>query len=287
MIDKWTRSFYYRAIRRRAETGARCGSRAMAADLHFIWLGEHFPWVHWLALASASRNAAVDRLIVYHTDTVTSEWWPLALDLPRVEARRLDAEGAIEAIGSTGGSLIDLFRLLRQAPARSNVLRAALLYVHGGIYLDFDTVTIGSVAPLLDGVGVFCGTERLAFPAGPDPSWTAQRSAAAWVRTVTRDLMRRAPRGWLLFRHLEALYPTAVNNAVLGCQARHPLLAGLLQHMVSLPAGTRQNRYALGTHSLQQVVRAYQGTDLVVHPPEVFYPLGPEISEHWFRRTRA
>ena len=45
-------------------------------------------------------------------------------------------------------------------------------------------------------------------------------------------------------------------------------------------------RYALGTHLLQEVVAAHAGdAALVVHPPPVFFPLSPEISEHWFRKT--
>ena len=40
----------------------------------------------------------------------------------------------------------------------------------------------------------------------------------------------------------------------------------------------------LGVHLLQRVVADFTGeAELHVEPPEVFYPLGPEISEHWFR----
>jgi len=55
--------------------------------------------------------------------------------------------------------------------------------------------------------------------------------------------------------------------------------------MLAMPAARRTVRFALGTHLLQDRVRAYAGADLRLEPPEVFYPLPPEISEHWFRRT--
>jgi hypothetical protein len=46
-------------------------------------------------------------------------------------------------------------------------------------------------------------------------------------------------------------------------------------------------RYALGVHLLQRAVAEWSGPDAHVEPPEVFYPLGPEISEHWFRERRV
>jgi hypothetical protein len=56
--------------------------------------------------------------------------------------------------------------------------------------------------------------------------------------------------------------------------------------MARVPAERRMVRFALGTHLLQEQVAEYRGGDLVVQPPAVFYPLAPEISEHWFRPTR-
>ncbi len=259
----------------------------MTVEAHFIWLGHHFPWVHWLALASASERGEVKRVLVHHTDSISSEWWPAAKDLPRVETHRLEPEALLESVGDHAGELIDLFRLLRRPAARSNVLRTALLYTRGGIYLDFDTVTMGPLAPLLDEAGVFCGAERLAFPFDPGRNRDIRRMASAWARTGARDLMRRLPNGWRWFRRVENLYPVAVNNAVMGCHAEHPLIRELLTRMATTTARQRLSRYGLGTHLLQQTVKEYDADDLVIHPPQVFYPLGPEISEHWFRRSHA
>jgi hypothetical protein len=41
--------------------------------------------------------------------------------------------------------------------------------------------------------------------------------------------------------------------------------------------------YALGPDLLQSLIDSDRWSDLIVHDPEVFYPLPPEISEHWFR----
>ncbi|HVZ35433.1 MAG TPA: hypothetical protein VG963_23560, partial [Polyangiaceae bacterium] len=79
-------------------------------------------------------------------------------------------------------------------------------------------------------------------------------------------------------------YPRAVNGAVLGACAGHPLLAQLLNQTAEVPEAEWPLAHRLGTHVLQRAVAAYEGVDLMILPPEVFYPLGPEVSRHYFRR---
>jgi hypothetical protein len=69
----------------------------------------------------------------------------------------------------------------------------------------------------------------------------------------------------------------------MGMEPGHALARDLIDGMIATPAEGRHLRYALGTHLLQEVVGAPARADVVVHPPAVFYPLGPEISAHWFR----
>jgi hypothetical protein len=106
-----------------------------------------------------------------------------------------------------------------------------------------------------------------------------------FIRRLIRSALRELPQGWRAFRWVERFYPTAVNNAVLGSEPGHPFLADLVARMVALPRERRPIRYALGTHLLQQAVAGYQGSDLRIMEPHTFYPLGPEISIHWFRHT--
>ncbi|HEY3493404.1 MAG TPA: hypothetical protein VGK73_01910, partial [Polyangiaceae bacterium] len=82
---------------------------------------------------------------------------------------------------------------------------------------------------------------------------------------------------------VEQHYPSAPNNAVLGAERAHPFLAELLARMSALPKAERSVRYALGTHLLQTAVREWSRPGLTVLPPAAFFPLGPEISEHYFR----
>lgn len=248
---------------------------------HFIWLGPSLAWVHRLALLSAARRGGFERVVLHHDGALGGERAPEELVAePGVELSALDALGLMESAG--GGPLVECYRALEAPAARANLLRMALLARDGGVYLDTDTVTLASFGALAADAGVFCGEERLVFPAGESSALSRLRPSAL-ARMAARDVLRRLPNGYRGFRQVAHLYPKAVNNAVLGAEAGHPLVAELLARARRMPASRRSVRYALGTHLLQQVVADYAGKDLRVLPPEVFFPFGPEISEHWFR----
>lgn len=255
---------------------------------HFIWLGKQLPWVYLLALRSAARRAELTGgLVLHHTDDLSAA--PVWDELQRVrglELRRVEPSAVLE-VGSGGLAprLVDLYRQLDAPASRANMLRAGILAAEGGVYLDFDTVTVKSLRPLL-GSGVFCGAERIVFPAAVRRSRRPDVLLGALARTTARDLLRRAPGGWAAFRSIAEMYPAAVNNAVIGAQPGHALIIELLQRMADMPAEQRLRRFALGTHLLQDVTGSYSGKDLRICAPDVFFPLGPEISEHWFRRVR-
>jgi len=252
---------------------------------HFIWLGSGLLWVHRLALLSAAKRGGFERVILHHDDGLTADGAGELARTPGIELRALDTFGLLEAAG--GGALVGCYRALEAPAARVNLLRMAVLASEGGVYLDADTVTLRSFDELTSPGGVFCGEERLVFP-GTRSSALARLRPSALARVAVRDVFRRLPGGYRGFRHFERFYPTAVNNAVLGAEAGHPLVRELLARAARLPAERRTVRYALGTHLLQEVVADYSGADLRVLEPEAFFPLGPEISEHWFReRSRV
>jgi hypothetical protein len=235
-----------------------------------------------LAVASAARSGGFERVTVHHTDALDgAPAFRDAVGLERVRAERLMPEALLEVAGA--GALVDTYRALESPASRSNLLRIALLRERGGVYLDTDTITVRSFDTLTARGGAFVGEERLVFPGKAGGRVTARLRPAALLRTAARDVMRRLPDGHRHFRRVADLYPKAANNAVIGAEARHPLLAELLELAARLPPSKRRVRYALGTHLLQQAVAGYRGADLAVLPPPVFFPLGPEISEHWFR----
>ena len=257
------------------------------AQAHFIWFGRAFPWVNVLAIRSAWDRGGFDRVVLHHADDLSeTPWWGALTSLAGFEARRLDPEALLRSTGEHGEALAALYRRLTAPAARANMARAAILWHQGGVYLDLDTVTVDTLAPLRAGAQVFCGAERIVFPEWVTTSRDPRVWASAGLRTTARDLLRRVPGGWRGFRRVEWRYPMAVNNAVVGAEPGHPFVADLLGRMVRLPAERQLVRFALGTHLLEQAVRDTREPGLVVHLPGVFYPLGPEISEHWFRPTR-
>jgi hypothetical protein len=250
---------------------------------HFVWLGREFPWVYGLALRSAAVRGGFERVFLHCTDDVSgTEGVGLARTDERVELRRLDPRAALGSVSSRGEELVELYSRLQAPAAKSNMLRLAILAAEGGVYLDTDTITVGSFSPLLD-AGAFCGLERIALPAATRRARSVRPWIKAVARLLVRDLLRRAPGGWRGFNWIAHRYPAAANNAVIGSIPGHPLVVGMLEQMVDLPQDRQVARFALGTGLLQDAVAAYTADDVVLHAPERFYPLPPEISEHWFR----
>ncbi len=248
---------------------------------HFIWLGSELPFVHQLALWSAREHGGFERVILHHEPGLvgTQAYRSFARD-PRFELRVI-SHAPLQACPESE-RLIELFESLKAPAARANVLRIALLFSEGGVYLDTDTITIRPFAALGASHPFYCGAEHIVYPAHVRYSKHPLERGAAHTRALLRMILTAIPGGHRAFHLVRDLYPTAVNNAVIGAAAGHPSLKAMLENMVSMDKKAREVRYALGTHMIQRVVR-----DDVhaahVYDPSYFYPLGPEISAHWFR----
>ncbi len=255
------------------------------AVAHFIWYGRSFPWAYALALVTAARRGGFERVKLHHADALEDGEGRAALgDEPNVELVRLDPHAALEAVGPLGPELRRLYDRLDAPGARANMVRAAILYTEGGVYLDTDTITVASLEPLRRDAA-FTGLEHIVLP------YTVRqtKNPLPWVRAgalmAMREAMRRLPTGHRDFPRVAPLYHAAANNAVLGAEAGHPFVGALLQGMADTPRERQTVRFALGTNLLQELVdgRGPGRDTLVLHEPAVFYPLGPEVSEHWFR----
>jgi len=260
------------------------------ARVHFCWIGASLPWAYVFAVLSAAERSGLPEIILNHTDALKDGPELDALRrAPHVQLRRIDPLAYLKEVGDmlgVGDGLAAIYRGLATPVMRADVLRAALLYQEGGVYLDLDTITTASLVPLLD-ARQFVGHEFIVWPHYVRTS----HSPALWARHLTLDLVRKVlrnmPGGWEKFRRVEKFYARGVNNAVMGAEAGSGLFATYLHAMLQVPLEPLPQAYALGPDLLQEVVGRYPGTDLTLQEPQVFYPLPPEISEHWFRIGRA
>jgi len=250
---------------------------------HFVWLGHSLPWMLAVALQAARARGGFDRVILHHTDALDGESLrTCARQLTAAELCRIEPETILANSTARGSELVGLWRRLTTPAARSNVLRLAILALQGGVYLDTDVIAVRPFLPLLD-AGLFCGSEHIALPAKLSRSRNPLSWARAVVRLGVRDVLRRVPNGHRWFRAVEARYPAEVNNAVIGAEPGHPFVASLLDAMLRMPTAWQTVRFALGPHLLGSELERQKPGDVWVHPPGVFYPLPPEISQHWFR----
>lgn len=251
---------------------------------HFIWLGADLPWACSLAFRSALRFGGFEKAVLHHESELSQATiYQELLGIAGLELRVLDPQRMLEPICYGGRSLLEVYSELRLPAARANVLRTALLHQEGGVYLDTDTITVRDLSTLCRDAEAFVGEEHLALPFIVRNSKNPLVLVGAVLRRAVRDVFRRIPSGWRSFRAVERYYPSAANNAVLGCAAGHPLTRELTRAMVALEPSERTRRFALGTHLLQRVLAGAVRSDVRVLSPAHFYPLGPEISEHWFR----
>lgn len=252
---------------------------------HFIWYGSALPWLHAMSIVTAARAGGFDRVVLHHEPGLSAELLARLQGQPRFEARLIEPD-RVFATHARSAELHALYARLTQPAARANLMRAAILYAEGGVYLDMDVVTLRSFEPLLR-AGMFCGAEPVAFPGTLIERPSLGGYARAYALNAVRDLLRRYALGPRLYPRVAHLFTLAANNAIVGARPGHPALARLLDGMLDLPARKQLRRYALGTHLLQRVVRTASAQELVLHPQAAFYPLGPELSEHWFRIQRG
>ncbi|MGB5268361.1 MAG: glycosyltransferase [Polyangiales bacterium] len=252
---------------------------------HFVWYGTKLPYLHALAIRSAATHGGFDAVRLHHTDPLdplphVRELHELAnFDLVPLDDRALCDE-------ASGPALADLVSALKSPVARSNLVRTALVYRDGGVYLDMDTLTIRPFDEVRATAPGFLGEEHIVFPEEVFASWDPRVKAMAYFKTTVRDGFRRLPHGYRYFPRIERHYHRAVNGAILGGVPGHPFCAAYLGAMTEVPGDRCNKPHALGTHLLQRVYKGYGGRDLHTFPPPYFYPLPPEISAHWFRIYR-
>lgn len=98
--------------------------------------GKPFCFMHYLAMRSFAHHHPDFEINLYFAHEPASPYWAAAKAL--AQCRKISPPSEIFG------------RPLRHVAHQADVIRLAVLLAEGGIYLDFDTITVRSFAPLLD-----------------------------------------------------------------------------------------------------------------------------------------
>jgi hypothetical protein len=261
-------------------------SQDIPQHFHFIWIGAQLPFFARMAIESALQCTPDARATLWASEDLSRDAHTQALlRSGRFVHTKLDQEALFKDAPTELplDALAHAYANLSAPAARANIARLLVLAQYGGIYLDTDTTTLRDLAPLF-ALPAFCGLERVIWPLEKRYGLHPYRVIGGPLRGLVRNACARMAGGVRAFRRVERFYPTALNNAVFGFPARHPFLTAILTRISELPEEEQLRRYRLGTHLLQETFAAL-GAELgvVALPPSAFYPLGPEISRHYFR----
>lgn len=256
---------------------------------HFVWYGSEFPLTHAVAIRSVAKTCSPEAINVHTPDDLERHplWNQLRREIPMLCQRRLDLDGMLRRASELGVNaaplavVYDRFLSEGKFAALSDIVRYLVLLCEGGVYLDFDVIGVRDLAPLRAGEG-FCGRERILVPAA-----VHRRSGALrYLRTAPLDLARLACSafgpGVRLWQKIERVFPAAINGAVLGLRAGHPLAVAALNEVPARAADVDRRRPAIGPDLLQDLIDGQARKDIDVLPPAAFYPLGPTMAAQYF-----
>ncbi len=259
---------------------------------HFVWFGREFPFTHALAIRSLARTCAPEAIVLHVSEDLAglTHFDAVAADVPVLRQRRLDIDQLLTGcegfdLSALRSAYLDLQERKRWA-ALSDLLRYLILLREGGVYLDFDTLAVRDLRPILQSCRGFCGRERILVPARVHRGrrWTS------YLRTGPLDVLRlicsRTTVGIDWWRRVEHLYPAAINGAVLGLVPGHALAREALAAVPALVPALERRRPAMGPDLLQDLIDGGGRTDMLVFDAPAFYPLGPTMAVHYFRQTR-
>ena len=219
---------------------------------HLIWIGRHFPFVNRLAVESILQTNPGARITLHFEDPPDNADWRALQS--KVEFRPLSLPDLLAALPPSMAAVTPVLSGISAGyPAgRSNILRYLILYREGGIYIDFDTVTVRDYRPLL-GHPAFIGEEavfrydddRVAgrFPLALIPTGAAFGLSYCLSFANCRWLGDSAA-GNVLNRALMRVWSERkLNNAVLGAEPGNAFFGKAIS---LVPETDPKIRYALG-----------------------------------------
>jgi hypothetical protein len=252
---------------------------------HFVWFGPTFPFTHALAIRSLWLTNQPSAIHLYLSDDLTGQ---PHFDALRAEVSALRIHGTgfdelTEGVDVERNELREAWDSLlaeRRFAALSDVIRYLVLHRSGGVYMDFDTITVRDLAPLRAAPG-FCGREAILVPGALERRSKVLRRFRTGPLHAVRLACASFRGGVRWFKRIEHLYALSINGAVLGLPAGHRVTRQALSHVPALHREVGRRRPRIGPDLLQDLIEGCD--DVAVLPPAAFYPLGPYMTRHYFR----
>ena len=258
----------------------------------FVWDDNFFPYTAYLAIRAVAARAAPEAITLLKTPALdgVANFERLRREVECLRPVDIDLPGWLEeAALPCSRELLAANQFLKERNfygSVSDLLRTLYLHLHGGVYLDTDTIALRPFAPLLE-AGAFVAQEHILVDSKTfkkNSRWRYLRTAPL---TLLRDLCSRGTGGVAVFQMLAPLYRLAVHNATMGFRPRHSLTRDILLRMAERYP-QRPSRYPLlGPDTIQDLIGENQYPDLVVLPPRCFSPLGPVMTFQYFHRRPA
>lgn len=256
----------------------------------YIWSGSSFPYLNLLAVKSLLLADASATVVVFIVGPEPqNDNFENLRSLERVSVVAIEPDAVFSQLPAEVKSAGTIFHKIPEssASARSNILRYALLYLHGGVYLDFDTVVTKSLSDLAVHQ-CFIGEENV---------WVGDEDRVAgkwWVCVYPRNLfwltswlLRRADSAWFsgklqiarTLKKTDALWSKKQpNNAVMGAIPESPFIRELLLACLDTDFTVR---YATGPTLVSQLAENFPHLVSVL-PVNYFYSVAPGESFRFF-----
>jgi hypothetical protein len=256
-------------------------------QFHLIWEGKRFPFVNRLAIESLIQTHPHAKIILHFGNPPDNEHW-IALQ-SKVEMRAIDVDALLQNVPDPEGIRRTLEGMAANYPAgRSNILRYLILYKEGGIYLDFDTITIRSLEPLCQYEG-FIGQERV-WKCDDDRvqgKWTLEMLWASPAFGLSYFLSRLNHKylgslkvlDWLDAKIQTLWGADQLNNAVLACKPQSQFFAKVLE---AIPSTDPKIRYNLGPILMNKIWKETGGCELHRMENQAFYAIAPSQTHRFF-----
>lgn len=253
---------------------------------HLTWEGKRFPFVNRIAIESILQIHPDARITLHYGNPPDNEHWRALQG--RIEFREINLDELLADLPMADGIRRTLDGLAANYPAgRSNILRYLALYKWGGIYLDFDTITLRPLTELLDCPGfigqerVFkCDDDRVRGQLGINVLWAAPAFGISYV--LSRLNHRHLHSGLLdkLDQFFQGIWSAdKLNNAVLACEAGSPFFARVLE---LIPETDPKIRYNLGPILMNRVWDETGGLGMHRLDNPAFYAIAPSQTDRFF-----